>query len=93
MAVLIEKNGSSKNFNIIMDQMYVLKVKMDALNELIETETSASKMWENKISLVEVTASTCSLIKDILSSHIFDALVSVSINSFNTFILTFNTDI
>ena len=36
----------------IMDQMSVLKVKIDVLNELIETEKSASKMVEDKISLI-----------------------------------------
>ena len=50
MAVLIDKDGKSKNYKSIMDEMPALKIKMDVLNELIETEKSGSKMWEDRVS-------------------------------------------
>ena len=38
-----------------MDQMSALKVKIDVLNELIETDNSASKMVEEKIKKSDIT--------------------------------------
>ena len=52
----------SRQRKIIMDQMFALKVKMDALNELIETEKSTSKARQDNTSLLKeqllATAST-----------------------------------
>ena len=52
MAVLIDKNGKSENWNIIMDTMSRLKVETNVLKELIKTDKSASKMREDKMSLL-----------------------------------------
>ena len=52
MAVLIDKNRNSNNGTKIVNQISTLKVLMNGLEDLIETEKNASKMREDKIYLL-----------------------------------------